>query len=371
VEKNEEYPKKAGIYKLTCIQNGKIYIGKSVCIYRRLHNHKNCSKNLSGRWHFENALIKYGWSSFSVEILEIFENFDKNNDDHRKLLLEKESNYIKLFDSTSPNIGYNQCKFSTDSTGIRRGPPSAETRLKMSLSQKGKPRSRESVEKMRKTKTGIPHKGHSTEALLKMRESKLGVKRPEFSEEWKKNIGNGHRGLVMSEESRNRISSAHKGKPKSKESVEKMRKSLTGRKHSEETKIKMSNSQKGRKLSEEHKQILIQCNKNRTISLETREKMRNSQKGKKNNLGKVRSEESKEKSRKSRLAYLEKIKEVTEEQQFLEDLKPLIEHLNDNPISLLRKIDGIIDLDQSFGRVYYMNLVDVSNDNKLPETNLQ
>lgn len=40
------YPKAAGIYKLTCDNNGKIYIGKSINIRKRLESHKNC-KNIS------------------------------------------------------------------------------------------------------------------------------------------------------------------------------------------------------------------------------------------------------------------------------------------------------------------------------------
>lgn len=286
--KNENYPKSAGIYKFTCLINNKVYIGKSVNLYSRINDHRRCSKKERGNCYFENALIKYGWESFDVDILEVFEDFNKDQDNDRLLFIESE--YIKLFNSSDKNKGYNVCKYSMDSTGIPKPPRSDTHRANMSIAKKGK--------------LNGPHRKESIE---KMSLSKLGKKRPEFSEEWKQNIGKGHVGLVMSEETREKISLAHKGKPKSKEAVEKMRQSLTGRKHSEETKKKMSESQKGRKLSEEHKQKLIQANKERVITEETREKMRNSQKGKSNASGK-RSEESKQRMRKSRLAYLEKQK---------------------------------------------------------------
>ena len=91
----QKYPKGAGIYKLTCIRNGKVYIGKSVNMYFRLSCHKSCEKKTKGRYYFENAIIKYGWDSFNVEILESIDNFDKKNDNIE--LLEKESFYIQLF----------------------------------------------------------------------------------------------------------------------------------------------------------------------------------------------------------------------------------------------------------------------------------
>ncbi len=266
-----EYPKDAGIYKLTCINNGKIYIGKGNNIETRLSNHRRCANRSNGKCYFENALIKYGWDSFEVEILELIPNFDKNNPTHKELIHDKESYYIELFNSTDINVGYNLCKRSNDRTGILC---SEETKKKMSLAALGKPKSKEHIEKMRKTKTGVPHPGHSPEALEKMSLSKLGKKRPEFSEEWKQNIGKGHIGLVMSEEAKEKIGKAHKGKPKSKEAVEKMRHSLTGRKASEETKEKMSRSQLGRTHTEESKEKLRQINLGRKMSPEARENMR-------------------------------------------------------------------------------------------------
>ena len=57
-------------------------------------------------------------------------------------------------------------------------------------------------------------KGHykpTIETLKKMSIARKGKKRPPFSEEWKKNIGEGHKGLPVSFETRLKISEALKG----------------------------------------------------------------------------------------------------------------------------------------------------------------
>lgn len=249
------YPKKAGVYKLTCLVNDKIYIGKSVNLYDRIRGHKRCAKKAKGDFYFENALIKYGWESFKVEILEICENFNKKTDN--VLLLIKESEYIEKFDSANKEKGYNICKYSNDSTGIPKAPFTTEHKLKISLSKKG-----------------ISNGPHKKESIEKMSLAKLGKKRPEFSEEWKNNIGKGHLGMVMSEEAKEKISKAHKGKPKSKEAVEKSRQSNIGRVASKETKEKMSKSHLGVSHSDETKEKLRQINTGRKMSPEAKENMR-------------------------------------------------------------------------------------------------
>jgi group I intron endonuclease len=178
------YPKKAGIYKLTCSINGKIYIGKSINIHTRLGQHRRCR----GVYYFDFAIAKYGWDSFTVEILEIFENFDKSKDN--AYLLERESFYIKLFDSANKAVGYNLCDYSTDRTGRKH---SDETKMRMSLSHIGKKHTKESKIKMSRSQSG---KKLTDEHKEKIRISNLGVPRSKEtknlrkpkSEEFKQNL---------------------------------------------------------------------------------------------------------------------------------------------------------------------------------------
>lgn len=222
-----DIPRKAGIYKLTCKKNGKIYIGKSVNLYYRLSNHKSCEKLSKGRSLLEKAVIKYGWNSFDFEILEIVDNFDKIADNNN--LLKRESYYIELFDATNLNKGYNLCKYSTDRTGIKH---SEDFKIKMSLRQKGRKHSEETKEKIRQARLGKPGTSHTEEHKERMRQLNLGKK--------------------MLPEDIEKIRQARLGTKASEETKTKMSVSQSGRKHSEETKAKMSKWQKGKPKSKEH-----------------------------------------------------------------------------------------------------------------------
>jgi group I intron endonuclease len=159
-----KYTTEAGIYKLTCEVNDKIYIGKAVNLRRRINSHKFVSKD----GYFQRAITKHGWDSFKVEILETFDNFDKLKDNNS--LLERESHYIRLFDSTNVDKGYNVCKYSTDRTGI---PMSTQTKEKISISKLGKVKSEETKNRMRTSRLGTQH---SDETKEKIRQARLGTK---------------------------------------------------------------------------------------------------------------------------------------------------------------------------------------------------
>lgn len=205
--------KKAGIYKLTCSINGKVYIGKSINIDRRLKQHKNPKSKTNN--HLERAILKYGWDAFSVEILETVDVIDN------ALLLEREAYHIEVFDATNKDKGYNICKYSTDLTGISL---SEEHKRKISEAHLGKILSDEHKEKLR-----IAHLGQtpSDASREKMRNARLG----KTNESW---IGKSH-----SEEAKEKISNARKGKPRSEETKEKIRQARLGKKFSEEHKANM------------------------------------------------------------------------------------------------------------------------------------
>lgn len=96
---------KSGVYKLTNIINGKIYIGLAKDFEKRKSGHRNCKKDTR----ISRAIRKYGWDNFLFEILELVEDLS--------LLEEKEEAYIKELNSTNREIGYNileknLCKYS-------------------------------------------------------------------------------------------------------------------------------------------------------------------------------------------------------------------------------------------------------------------
>ena len=80
-----------GIYKITCNQNNKVYIGQSTSIKRRWAQHRRDLKNNNHyNQYLQRAYNKYGEESFEYEILELC-SADKLN--------EREKFYIKMFDS--------------------------------------------------------------------------------------------------------------------------------------------------------------------------------------------------------------------------------------------------------------------------------
>lgn len=83
-----------GIYKITNTINRKVYIGKSIDIEERWRQERYKQPNL----HFANAVKKYGIENFSFEVLE--ECSEEQLDD-------KEKFYIKEYNSTDENLGYN------------------------------------------------------------------------------------------------------------------------------------------------------------------------------------------------------------------------------------------------------------------------
>jgi group I intron endonuclease len=301
MQRLSKYPNKAGIYKLTCVINNKIYIGKSINLSKRIYYHKGCDKRGSiNNGHLQRAIIKYGWNTFVVEILEVFDNFNKLKDND--FLLKRESYYINLYESTDISKGYNTCAFSTDRTGI---PHSEETRAKIGIANLGRKISPETREKMRQSKLG---KKLSKEHIEKIKLANTGKKR---SEEFKEKASKRMSFRKISDETR-----------------EKMRQNNLGKKHSTETKEKISVSNSGRKLSEEHieklrqrthsedskqkmrksrtdetKKKLSSIALNRKMSDETKEKIRQA------NLGKKLSEDTKQKMRKPRsLSHRENIR---------------------------------------------------------------
>jgi len=89
------------IYKITNKINNKFYIGKTKgSLSQRMACHKSVSSRNNTNQIIHKAIRKYGWSNFKVEIL-------KDNIKNLKILNKKEIFYIKLYNSTDPNVGYN------------------------------------------------------------------------------------------------------------------------------------------------------------------------------------------------------------------------------------------------------------------------
>ena len=90
-----------GIYKITNLINGKVYIGQSVDIKKRWQRHKRLSqiKNKDYEKYLYRAFRKYGLENFIFEVIE---------ECPREALNEKECYYIQLYKSNDEHYGYNE-----------------------------------------------------------------------------------------------------------------------------------------------------------------------------------------------------------------------------------------------------------------------
>jgi hypothetical protein len=154
--------------------------------------------------------------------------------------------------------------------GGRQAEMSAESRLKMSISQKNrKPVSEETRQKLSKAGKG---RIISDEHRKKLSEAQKGKK---HSEESRLKMSKALKGRIISDEYRQKINKNRIGIPRSEETRRKISEGQKNRKPiSEETRKKMSEAQKGHHHSEEAKRKIGEFNKGKIVSEETRRKMK-------------------------------------------------------------------------------------------------
>lgn len=136
----------SGIYFIRNIINNKIYVGSAVNLKRRFHEHWSRLKyNKHSSSYLQRAWNKYGKEAFRFEIIEIC---------LKSQLIEKETNYIKLYNSTDENFGYNSCPTGVSALGRKH---SEETKRKIGLAHKGKKLEQYQIEALRKANIGKIH----------------------------------------------------------------------------------------------------------------------------------------------------------------------------------------------------------------------
>lgn len=172
------------IYKATNIINGKIYIGKTVKTLRsRIAEHR-ADINRGQIFHFQRALIKYGFENFKWDVIDITDSLDELN--------RLECHYIELFNSRNRLIGYN----------IAYGGEGGGNRLGIALSD-------ETRKKISKAKSGISWGHHTEESKRQISNKRKGCK---FSPIHRDNLRKARNARVISETTCHKMSMSSKGK---------------------------------------------------------------------------------------------------------------------------------------------------------------
>lgn len=152
----------AGIYSILNKQNGKIYIGQSINLKKRINKHLNqLLNNKHENKHLQRSFNKYGEKNFEFNIIEHCQIKDLN---------KNERWWISFFKSNSNQFGYN--KQSGGNSNYKRN---NEIKQKISKSLKGKNHynygKQLSDETCKKISEGNTGKKYSKETRKKMSDS--------------------------------------------------------------------------------------------------------------------------------------------------------------------------------------------------------
>ena len=166
------------IYKFTCIETGKSYIGQTIHPKERFISHIKSVNNLKLDTHFVRALRKHRYRDYSI----LEKDIPRNNLDDR------EKYWISYFDSY--HNGYN----STIGGGSYI--PTEETKVKISKALTGIKRSDETRQKLSNLQKGRKKPPISNETRKKLSEVWKGRKRKPFSEEHRRKLSESHKGKI-------------------------------------------------------------------------------------------------------------------------------------------------------------------------------
>lgn len=110
---------KYSIYAIRCKENGKVYVGKTTNVERRVRQHLTQLKNGEKRksvncvWmdsDFQSDFNKYGIGSFEFYVLETDIPLDESS--------EREKFWINEYNSTEEAFGYNRAPLKHQEIGI-------------------------------------------------------------------------------------------------------------------------------------------------------------------------------------------------------------------------------------------------------------
>lgn len=244
---NLEIPSASGVYKITNLVNGKIYIGSTNNLSKRRNEHFCLLRqNKHSNPYLQNAWDKYGEQAFIFEVLELVLLMSLTAREQywlNKLLPFGRKGYNIARDALSPQLGRS---------------PSPEIREKIRQAKLGKEVSPETREKLRQTHLG---RKASPETIAKIRQARLRQK--------------------ITPETIEKVRQFHLGRKRSPEVGEKIRQAKLGKKRTPETIEKVRQANLGKKRTPEHIEKVRRANLGRKNTPEVIERMRQAQRARK------------------------------------------------------------------------------------------
>jgi group I intron endonuclease len=248
-----------GIYAIRHVASGKVYVGSSVNMRKRVYEHARLlglgrHKNA----HLQAAFAKYGADAFEASIIERVADVAD--------LYRVEQAHLDRLRSFDPAIGYNR---ASDTTAPQRGlKRSAETRAKIGATKVGH-KFRLGMSPSEETRQKIAEKLRgrkaSAETLEKLSAFQKGRKK---SPEWCAKMSEIQKGRVITQEQRDRISATLLQRfagPKQPKPVKKIGRP-PGIPMSPEEKERLRALHAGRPLSKEHRDRIGAANRARHIA---------------------------------------------------------------------------------------------------------
>ncbi|OLD63405.1 MAG: hypothetical protein AUF65_02400 [Chloroflexi bacterium 13_1_20CM_50_12] len=216
----KKIPSSAGIYRITCTANEKVYIGSSVNLRKRHNYHfEDLKNNKHANKHLQRAWCKYGPGSFVFEVIElVLPPFLVTQEQYWIDTLQAVENGFNIMPIAGSTVGRkvsDETRTKLVDARQRRGPISFETRAKMSASHKAENLSLET-----RAKLSASHKAENLTPETRMKISNASRNR---SSETRAKISKSNTGKTHSLETRAKLSENNKGKKRSTETRAKMR----------------------------------------------------------------------------------------------------------------------------------------------------
>lgn len=265
----------SGVYVIRNGADGKVYVGSSLSLKRRLYLHRyRLRRGEHHNRHLQFAFNRDGEAAFSFEVLEITPD--------PSIRLSREQYWIDTLRAADGKRGYNLCPVA----GTREGSPQpASVAVNQSLRMKGKPKSLEHRAKIAAAQVG---KIISPEQRIVAAENT----RRWFAEHPEARAACGdrfrgkqpaHAGRHLSEATRALISAAAKRRAADPAYRAELRQmavrgaaaaadAIRGKPRSAEHRARISAAKKGKRLSAEHCAKIAAAGRGRAVSDETREK---------------------------------------------------------------------------------------------------